>query len=388
MKQLTGIRFILSLAVFSGLALSAQAQTTSVLTTGLHSPTKMLIAKNHYLLVAEAGAVAANTGRISVVDTASGVRQTLVAGLPSGISNLGGIPEMSGPSGLAMRGTKLYVTIGSGDAMVNVGPGLEAVNPDVSSPLFGSVLELDLPGNFTKVTQPYVLSDSDQAALAEGEEVVLTNGSRREATLRVVANLPDYVPNPRPDAPDNLRASNVFGVENFQNELYVVDASLNLVYRVDTFSGDYATFATFANKANPLFPNLGGPTVEPVPDNIHRVRNSLLVPLLTGFPFVPGLAEIQTIKLKTGEHAPLISGLTSAIDVLHAGGDRYYTLEFSANQLANEPGRVNFHSSPEAVPMLVATDLVTPTSMAMDDATGDIFVSEIGTGRIIRIDAL
>jgi len=30
---------------------------------------------------------------------------------------------MSGPSALVLRGKKLYVTIGSGDAMLNVGPG-------------------------------------------------------------------------------------------------------------------------------------------------------------------------------------------------------------------------------------------------------------------------
>src|SRR5688572_3228946 len=245
MNQPTKLNSILSIVIAGSLAVGAQAQTTSVLTTGLNRPTKMLIAKDDYLLVAESGAATPNTGRISVVDTTTGVRQTLVEGLPSGLSGLGGAPEMSGPSALVLRGRKLYVTIGSGDAMVNAGgPGLEAINPNPSSPLFDSVLELTLPGNFTGVETPFALSVADHATLAGGEELVLTNDDQQQVSVRLVANLPDNVPNPRPGFPENLRASNVFGVENFANDLYVADASLNLVYRIDIASGAWSTFVT------------------------------------------------------------------------------------------------------------------------------------------------
>ncbi len=177
----------------------------------------------------------------------------------------------------------------------------------------------------------------------------------------------------------------MFGIELHQRELYVADASFNLVYRVSIFDGEYETFVTFPNKPNPLFPNVGGPTVEPVPNNVHRVGNQLLVPQLTGFPFVPGLAEVQSVKLKNGQRETFIPGLTSAMDILHAGGDMYYTLEFSANMLANLPGRLQFFSSPDAEPVVVADDLISPTSMALDEETGDIYVTEIFTGRIIRV---
>jgi hypothetical protein len=76
------------------------------------------------------------------------------------------------------------------------------------------------------------------------------------------------------------------------------------------------------------------------------------------------------------------------MDVINIGGDEYYTLEFSTGMLAGELGRLRFYSSPDAEPLTVAADLVTPTSMAWDEWTGDIFVSEIDTGRIIRIEAL
>ena len=76
------------------------------------------------------------------------------------------------------------------------------------------------------------------------------------------------------------------------------------------------------------------------------------------------------------------------MDIVNIGGDEYYTLEYSTNMLAGQMGRLSFYASPDAEPVTVVSNLVTPTSMAWDEDTGDIFVSEINTGRIIRIDAL
>jgi hypothetical protein len=365
------------------------AQTTSVLTAGLERPSKVITAADNSLLVSESGTSAPNTGRISVINRATGVRQTLINGLPSGVSNLGGPPEPSGVSGLALRGNTLYLTIGSGNATMNVGgPGLEAPNPNPSSPLFDSVLELTLPGGYAGSANNFSMTMADQTALVSGATVALTNFQGQRMLVRMVVNLPDNVPNPRPGFPNNVRASNLFGVETFQRDLYVVDASRNLIHRVDSVTGQSDIFTTFPNKQNPLFPNLGGPTVEPVPDNIHRFGNRLLVPLLTGFPFAAGLAEVQSINLTNGEHETLIPGLTSAIDVLHLEGTAYLTLEFSANQLANQPGRLRFYSASNAVPVVIAANLISPTSMARDEITGDIFVAEIFTGRIIRVQVL
>ena len=70
----------------------------------------------------------------------------------------------------------------------------------------------------------------------------------------------------------------------------------------------------------------------------------------------------------------------------YAGGDGYYTLEFSANMLANLPGRLQYFSSPDAEPVVVVDDLIWPTSLALDEETGDIYVTEIFTGRIIRVE--
>lgn len=371
-----------------GLIIPVIAQTTSILTAGLNKPTKLITAPDNSLLVAESGTFTPNSGRISIVNRRTGARRTLIDGLPSGVNNLGGPPEVAGPSGLVLQGNIVYLTISVGDAVQNTGgPGIESPNPNPSSPLFDSVLQLNFSGNYAKVSSPFVLSTADHTALANGDEVTLTNADGQKLTLRMVVNLPDYVSNPTPMLPDNVRSSNLYGIETFRKNLYVVDASRNLVYQVNAASGEYDIFTVFANKPNPLFPNLGGPFVEAVPDNIHRVGNQLLVPLLTGFPFVAGLSEVRTVSLKNGLNETFIPNLTSAIDVSAAGENSYYTLEFSANQLANQPGRIKYFASPEAAPVTVVANLISPTSMVLDGDSGDIFVTEIFTGRIIRVSS-
>ena len=385
-KRLKKFGLLLTAALFGGLVLNAAAQTTTVLTAGLNKPTKIIAAGDYSLLVAEGGTTTPNTGRVSRVDRTTGARQTLVDGLPSGVNNLGGQPNPSGPSALKLRGHTLFLTISTGDAVQNVGPGLESPNPNPSSPLYDSVLELTLPGNYEEVTSAFTLTFGDQTTLAGGGEVQLTNPDGEKLTVRMIANFPNYTPNPRPGFPNNQRASNIFGVEIFQKELYVVDAAFNLIYQVGIDDGDFAPFVTFPNKPNPLFPMIGGPVIEPVPDNIHRVGNRLLVPLLTGFPFVVGFSEIQTVSLKSGERETFIPNLTSAIDILHVEDEMYFTLEFSANQLANLPGRLRFYAAPDAAPVTIVSNLISPTSMARDEKTGDIFVTNIFPGTITRVE--
>lgn len=372
------------------MGIDARSQTTSVITDGLNHPTKIITVADNSLLVSESGTMTPNTGRISVIDRTTGVRHTLIGGLPSGVNNLGGPPDTDGTTGIFLKGNLLYVSSGVGDAVINVGPGLELPNPTgASSPIFNSIIEITLPGGYASLASSFTMTLAEQAALAVNTPVVLTNAEGEQIAIRMVADLPDYRAEPRPTAPDNVRASHLFGVEMYQKQLYVVDAAFNLIHRVDIGSGTTTAFATFPNKLNPLFPGLGGPFIEAVPDNIHRVGNRLLVPMLTGFPFVPGLAEVQVVSLNDGSHETLIPGLTSAIDVLHLesdeGVDSFFTLEFSANQLAGAPGRLRYFSSADALPVTVVPVVITPTSMARDDNTGDIFITNIFPGTVTRV---
>src|SRR6478672_12306974 len=77
----------------------AQCPVTELI-SGLQGPLGMTFSNKNNLIVAESGTATPNTGRISIVDL-NGNRRTLVAGLPSGLSDVG---TPNGPSGLFMRG--------------------------------------------------------------------------------------------------------------------------------------------------------------------------------------------------------------------------------------------------------------------------------------------
>ncbi len=374
------------------------AQTGSVMTTGLLHPNKVVLAPNNSLLVAEDGTATPNTGRISVVDRTSGDRHTLISGFPSAPNPLGE-NQPDGVTGLHLQGNKLWVTLGNGDAVLpGPGPGLELPNPTPSSDLFSSILEITLPGGYTGWSSAFELTADDRAELSADGHVAVTNGDGRTIHIRVVLNMPDYAPRPTDTNPDNVKASHLYGLDKFQTALYVVDSGLNRIHRVDIKTGDATTLVEFPNRPNPNFPTPpGGPFVEAVPDNIHRFGNRLLVPLLTGFPFVPGVAEIRAVDIKTGEHVGLIPNLTSAIDIVKAGddddmaifapgdGNAFYTLEFSTNMLGGALGRLRYYSSPTATPDDLLTNLVTPTSMARDGYTGELFITNIGPGTLTRV---
>jgi len=358
---------------------------TSVHASGLKAPVKLLLSEKDKLLVAEAGD-GPNTGRISIVER-SGLRRTLLDGLPSGFAP----PEFktSGPSGLALRGRTLFIIIGAGDGTLS-GPvgGTEIANPNPSSPILSSVLAVQFSARAEETTDGFTLVPSDHEALKNGERLTLHDGEGNRLTVRLVADFPNSVPAPRPGLPDLVRPSNPFGVAVKEEQLYVVDAGMNMVRRVDSETGDTSTLITFAPLSNPLFP-FGPPFIDPVPDSIRLYGEQLLVTLLTGFPFPQGLAEVRQVAIADGSNATLISGLSSAIDVLPmkalGGEDQFFTLEFSANQLAQAPGRMRLYAAPGKPPVVIANCLITPTSMALDRKTGEMFVTEIFTGRIVRV---
>jgi hypothetical protein len=98
---------------------------------------------------------------------------------------------------------------------------------------------------------------------------------------------------------------------------------------------------------------------------------------------------VRKIRLVNKADEPFISGFSSPIDVLPtkgvSGKDQFYTLEFSTAQLTGAPGRLSrFDPTDGSLTVLVST-LVTPTSLTRDDASGDLFITEISTGRIIRV---
>jgi hypothetical protein len=398
------IKFLVAFMTIYFVCLDASntfAQAGGVFTTGLTAPTKIITAGQSSLLVAEAGTLTPNQGRISLVNRASGARTTLIGGLPSGINLAEGQPAPGGPSGLKLNGLKLYVTIAQGDAVLPGGRGGLQVNPNPATPLNDSILELTLPADYEALASGFTLSFGDQNSLVSGGTVTLLNAEGKTLSVRMVANLPDWKREPAPNLPQyNVRASNVFGIEMAGGNLYAVDASFNQLYKVNPATGVYETFAVFPPKPNPL--PFGPPFSEAVPNNVRLYGNRLLVSHLVGFPFAPGVSEVREVNLADGTHRSFVGGLTSAMDILPVAipgdYDLFFVLEFSANMLGSPtpPGRLKLYrflksdnSNPEgdADPVLLVNNLISPTSLARDGETGDLYVTEIFTGRIIRVSA-
>jgi len=370
---------IIVVVMLCGFVLKAEAQTTSVFTAGLSRPTKLMVTPQGNLLVTETLGPP-NSGRVSIIDR-NGNRRTLIDGLPSGISPEG----PSGPSGLDMRGNTLFVAIGEGDATVaGPIPGTQMPNPNPSSPILSSVLAIDFSANTGRTTQGFSLSTDDQLNLAFGGEVRLSNGSRRTITVKLITNFPDFVPNPIQPLPANVRASNPFALVVGGNDLFVADAGLNSVMKVNIASGNWQTLTVFPPRPNPL--PFGPPVIDAVPDGIRIAGGQLLVTLLTGFPFIPGLSEVRRVDTETGGSSTFIGGRSSAIDVLEGTTNaQYYVLEFSTNLRGGAPGQLLLFQSPSSAPIVVAGGLISPSGMARDTTTGDIYITEIFTGRILRV---
>lgn len=384
------ILFVIGLAclinTFINVSVSGQTISTSVVASGLKAPVKSIVTPKGNLLVAEAGS-GPNTGRISIIDS-SGNRRTLIDGLPSGLAppNL----DPSGPSGLALRGRTLFITIGAGDGTLpGPLPATEMINPSPSSPFLSSVLKFRLTQQVEDSTQGFTVTLADQTDIQTRGFAKLTDSAGSEVFLEVLVNFPNFTPDSRPNFAGNVRASNPFGITVNGRKLYVVDASQNQIWEVDSDTGERRSVIVFGPRMNSLFPNLGPPFIDSVPDSVRVVGKTLLVPLLTGFPFVPATAEIRKVRLVNGANEPFISGLSSAIDVLpfvdQSGENRFFVLEFSTNQLSGAPGRLSRYDQPNGTPVVLVNNLVAPTSLARDDTTGDLFVTEIFPGRVTRV---
>ncbi|HEV7768658.1 MAG TPA: ScyD/ScyE family protein [Thermoanaerobaculia bacterium] len=354
---------------------------------GLQAPTRVVFTAQGNLVVTEAGTPTENSGRVSIIDRTNHARRTLIDGLPSGLSGSGDEAAPSGPAGVALQGTTLYVVIGAGDGVLpGPSPGTEQPNESPASPILSALLSLHLTTPLDLAGGGFTLLPGDHARLKNGETVTLTAGES-EMTVKLVADFPNHTPSPRPDFPANVRAGNSFGVAVLGQTAFVADASQNLIRRIDTVSGSVETLTTFASVQNP--PPFGAPFIDAVPDSITLRGGELLVTTLTGFPFPPGKAEVRRGNIASGANDAYIGGLTSAIDVQPLGDsatDPVLVLEFSTNMTEGAPGRLRMMTAAGAS-TTIAKGLPTPTGMTVDRRSGEIFITHIFPGLVTRVDA-
>ena len=68
-----------------------------------------------------------------------------------------------------------------------------------------------------------------------------------------------------------------------------------------------------------------------------------------------------------------------------AVGDQAYVLEYSTNFLAGAAGRLLRVDGVRGTSLVIADGLRSPTSLATDTRTGDLFVTEFFANRVMRV---
>lgn len=375
-------RLLLFALCASAGALVAQS-TPEVVTTDLRTPQKMVLTPRGNFLVSEPS-MAANAGRVSFVSR-GGVRRSLIEGLPSGVDVTG--TAGSGPTGLAMRQGTLYVAIGAGDGeRSGPTPGTSVHNPaSPSSPLFATILRFRFNHEVDMLNGTFLLSTAQQRDLADGKTLELEDGHGGTARVIVLARFPVSEPNPQ----SIYKFSNAWGMilAAGGSELWVADASMNSLVRVNTMTGAWERVTRFAPVPNTT--GVGAPMVDAVPTAVRAFQqNQLLVSYLTGFPFAPKAARIMLVNPENGRYSQFVYDLTSCTDfwVRTRGSQRpqFFVLEFSSNQSAAQPppGRLLRYDTAEST--VAATGLIAPVSLAFDEATDEMFILEL-TGRILKL---
>jgi len=384
--------FVLSIAISLLVPTGQASAQCSEVASGLRLPLGITQSNLDNLIVGESGTRALHTGRISIISP-NGSRRTLLDGLPSAIND---VNEPSGPAGVYMRGRTLFVAIGIGDG-IQAGPfpGAAVGNPSPSSPIFSSVLAIHFSANVEATTEGFVLTTADQLSLANGAKVTLSDDAGDRLTLELVANFPNFTPNPLPTFPANVRGSNPFDLVAVEDQLYVTDGGQNQVRQIDVPTGTFTTLAAFAPIPNPFYPGIGGPVIEAVPTGIRYGDGQLLVSLFKGVPFPVGVSQIQAVDPISGAQAPFIVGRKTAIDVLSLrdGDDTDYLVlqHASLGLFFTGPGQVLRFETPADAPTLVSdcsspsfTPLTRPSSMVLDEKTDTLYATEFG-GRVVGI---
>jgi hypothetical protein len=295
-----------------------------------------------YLYIAEIG-----TGNILRVSQEGSVG-VIASGLPTTIADTPEGPLPSGPTSAINVGGTFFVTVG--EAPGNAG--------------FDSVYRV-VPGQ-----APVLVAD----LLAYEEANNVDGDVDMEGAPELLVNAYDLV------------SDNAGG-------LYVSASGMNAIMHVSA-GGEITPFAIFPNRDNPLFPAVGGPTMDQVPTGIEwGPDGALYVSTLTGFPFPNGEALVYRIAdgnndgdaTDDGESTVYASGLTTATNLAFDSDGSLLVTEFSTSMLEMAPGRVVRVVNGE-ISETVAAPVVSPTGIAVFD--GEIIVASEFPGMVGEATAI
>jgi plastocyanin len=315
---------------------------------GLANPRYLAIADDGTIYVTEAGAAGdeiiyqatpeagtpapteqvgarGETGQVTAI-APDGSKTVIAGGLPSYLFGA----EVVGPAGIALVDGKLFVAVGG------AGPMTPMVEPLANE---DSVLSIDpATGEVTNIANIGLYERSD---------------------------------NPDPNAVD----SNLYDLISANGTIYVTDAGGNAIYKVDPATNDFSVFAVIPGLPGPgANPNRQGASeIDPVPTSLAMMDDgTLLVGLLSGFPFTPGAAGILKVA-PDGTVSNWAGGLTMVTDVAIAPDGSIYATQISTNFLGEPPAPGNIvRVRVDGASEVVLDGLSAPNGMAFD-ANGDLY---------------
>ena len=361
---------------------NAQTYTGQVIMSGLLNPRGVTFSPDGSLYVAEAGiggnGPSITSGDGSVVSYGAtggltrykdGVQTRLVSDLPS-LADQAATPPGGGSSGLH----RLAVG-GDGNLYGVIGFGADPALRD-------TLTAAGAPGqNF-------------------GQLVRFNTGAT--PSVDYVTDIAAYEAANNPDGGDIN--SNAYGLTATPDGFAVTDAGGNsLLAATGNGAGGFAlsSLATFPDVPNPLFdpnnPATGGPFYQAVPTSVTAgAGGTLYVSELTGYPFIPGAANIFTVTPGSGTVGVVPGGgFTNLIDVIYSPvSGSLYALQLTTNGLASPTGpgagqliRVNPLTGERTT---IYSGLFFPGGVALG-ADGAFYISNLsvapGGGQVIRVAA-
>jgi len=327
-----------TMALAATVAAAQPAPPGDILAGGLSNP-RGLTAEGSDILVAEVGA-----GQITRI-SADGTTSVVVSGLPTTVffSEETGTDEVAGPSAVIPVEGGYVITVSEG--------------PDASMQSLYFAAEGQTGGSLMADLGAYEVANNTDAGLN-------------------IAGEADLLSNP-------------YDVVAFGGGFLVSNSGANAVLRIDA-EGNITPFAIFEARENPLFPNIGGPTMNQVPTGmVVGPDGAVYVSTLTGFPFPTGEARVYRLSdsnsdgdaLDDGEMTVYADGLTTATDLAFDENGDLVVTEFSTNMLAQAPGRVVRVSNGNIE--VIAGGVISPTGVIVMD--GRVIVSQEFTGLVTDV---
>lgn len=298
-----------------------------------------------------------------------------------------GVPTGSGPSTIVRGATNIHVETGSvtryhEGAQTRVATGLPAIyNPATGETQGPNGIAFDAAGTGYVAVGLGANPNVRATDLAPGGEN-LAQLVRLGGTPTNFADLGTFEATRNPDG--GLLDSNPWHVAAYAGGLLITDAGGNSLVAAAP-NGTVSLIASFPDRA------LGGPgPTQAVPTAVAvGPDGAYYVGQLTGFPFVPGAAQIYRVT-PDGATSVFQSGFTNVTDMAFGRDGSLYVLEFDANSILN-PGADGalIRVAPDGTrTTLFSQGLVAATGLAIGP-DGAFYVSNFGVaagaGQVLRI---